>query len=692
MPRFRFRFVSLLRNRCAGAPQGRKIQVAWICGGLLTLLTYGLVSGLIDPYHEYPFESDAPCLVDHTVGFLHLFLHRNTDLLPPLANYPPFFDGAFILYALATGLIGGVVRLTGIGGDWSSASSFVIWTVRHVNAALLALSTIPVFAALRLIGKGVCIPVALTLIFALSPALTDMDLLRVDQMLVFLFTTLVCLSLFAFEKKRSVLFYLWLGAVTGALASTKLTSPAFGLLPAIALIGASGMNKCGRREWYAFLAACATAGLLLNVRFLAAGSRLPALLQGKIATHRLWELYFPLRPYSFYNWESFLPYGRIFIGLTALSLAVIVVSSLKGRRTAAMLVAGYAIVFSVLLAPMIKYTRGRYILLPFYLLIIAGGTHVAARMVRSRRRMAGHGRIVRAAFFMLLLPVIISFSRSYSDKRSMAVARNASVATTRIAPRNWFHRHVEPGARVALIRWAESYGPPIWDMGYRAVEHLFDPPTLHPERMARYYPPSFADIESQADILVFSDFKRWQWQKALDLFAPTNLQARWATFFLTLDECYPTLRFRAPMANYSVSEVEIHIINPDVIGEPTVAFADQPSEGKSYYPPTRRESLPRRRFAWLGHHNDTDFPLLQHEVLGRLQLGDSPSDDGLWLFAESQGTWFWTSKDLFPVMLRTRDNTWIRYYPNLREPPLFYNLTTGRHEEGRHTETRGSDL
>ncbi len=660
----------------------RSVRIAYWFSGLLVLAGLLLFLPLMDRYHLHVFEADSPTAVKHTVGYMTLFMTGDATLIPPIRDYPPFFDGMFIVYGMAALLLR-VVRYTGLAGSGlTTDASLAICAIRYVNLFALALAGLPLFAAIRMLCRRNSVALALALIFLLSPPILRMDLLRTDHVMILSLNLLIFFSLYITDRQRPLYVYIALGAITAFLANTKITAAAFAIIPVSGLAWAVWRRRCGWLQPAAFVLTAMLSSVLLAMRFVLLGTGLPGRILGKFEDHRLWQLYFPIRPLHYYNWEYFLPYGVLFIMLTALSLGLILWRLRRVRNGKTVVMTAWLILFSLLLIPMIKYPRGGYLLIPFYLLVVAGGVRLA--VVTAASCWPGRRSVpmaVALAASLLLMPALARVSVNYTELRRAAHQRDESVVVTRILPREWFQRHVPAGSRVAIVRWGEYCAPPIWDLAYETVSHLLDPPILNPERMKHYRPPTYPELDSQADILLLDSFKCWQLRKALGEFAPAARAEEWAEFFDGLDERYQLMSYQARSPNYAVSRIMIYVLNADILLQPEEAFKDDLVYGVKYSPtPSDRETSHPVLFPWLGDYTDLGYPWLEHAAFGRVLLGENPSDESLWIHIPALDSWVWTHQKAFPRMLRQRDNVWLRYHRGTSRPLVFFNLATGEKE------------
>jgi len=563
----------------------RSRRCAIACGATVLVASIFVTAPLVDHYYLYPFEWDSPMVVQHTVGFMHFFRHGSGSMLPEIGCYPPFFDGQFICYALAAFGVQALRAIGWVSQELPTSESLAIYAIRHVNVMCLVLSTVTLFAAARLLGRRNVIAILLSLVFLLSPPILTIDLLRIDHLIVFLLVVTICLSLLVTVRQRGIMVYALLGAVTACLANTKITAPAFAVIPATAVAWALLSRRCGRRELAGLFFYGGVVTAMLGLRFLLHAPDLVDIMKDKIADNRLWLIYLPVTPYTYYNWEYFFPYGREFIIMVYAALAGLLVRLTRRRQGPTVVLVCSLVVLSLSLFPMMKYPRGGYHLIPLFLLTLAAGFACAEAWVRtkSRARVAGMAASLLAA--LLLVPALVRVAGSYRDIRCNAKNRVESVRVTRILPREWFRKHVPPGSRVGVFGGLEQYCPPVWDLGYSVVGHLIAPPLLYPDRMTNYEPPSHDDIRHLCDIMLFSNHMFNGLMDSIHRFAPGRVETAWKQFFAGLDERYPMMGYYSTTPNYFVSHVKVYVINPSILTHPDSAFRDDPSQGVTFSPP-----------------------------------------------------------------------------------------------------------
>lgn len=660
----------------------KSTKVAWVLYAALSAAMISLLLPLLDPYHLFAFEPDTETTVLHVIGYLHLIDTGSIGEIPLIRDYPPFFDGIFILYAILTRVV--LLLQSWIPGRLllPTAQSAVIFTIRIVNVSALALSIIPVFATMRMVCRRNILSAMLAVMFILSPPILAMDFLRIDHVMIFCLCWVTYLSLGLTDQKRNYAWFAALGIILGFLVNTKITAPALAIIPALALLWALVTRKCSWRHGVVFITAGGFTAGLLGWRFLMHAPEAVAIWNGKFANHRLWSLYFPVDPVCYYNWEYLYSFGRLFRVLGIAAFLIAAVRRPTRKDGAIVLSAVYLVIFSLMLVPMIKYPRGGYMLLPFYFSVLAIGLDRGWSWLRTR----GWGRPMSLGVYLLAFPLMGETAwhllNNYEQVRVATEKRAESVQITRILPRQWCLAYLPPGTRIGIKRWQQPSGPPIWDLGYRVIDHLIEPPILNPESMRYYMPPAFETLEADCDLFMFDSMSLWQLEKAVDAYSAPSTQDAWHHFFDELNHRYTRINFSSRHANYSVSTIQFYLLNPSVLRQPDAALRDDPLRGFTVTAPdtTGIDHTSHRLFPWIGDVDARNFPTVVHSELGTLHIGEAPSDESLWFYSITLDGWYWTCRESYPMMLRAADSTWLRYQCGTQKPLVFYNMKTMREE------------
>lgn len=653
--------------------------VFWLL--LLFVLAAVCILPFIDPYYDYVFE-DNIVIVDQTHAFVRFFLHGDISSLPPLSYYPPYYDGPYIVYALGAVLLHGLHTAHMLPGlHLANDQSFIIFSIRYVNASALIAASIPFFFAAKLLSRNNIISFLLSLIFVLSPPILQIDLLRIDHMIVFLLCCLTYLSMVVAQCRSGWAVNAGLGIALAGIANTKITGITFALMPAAAIAWACFSRRYGWRQLFGFLIPLLLVGFALWFRYLLHAREIVPDLLAKIHDARQWEMYFPVTPYYYYNWTYFTPFGWEFLTLFAFALMATCGRMIFKREGAILVILISLAAFSALLAPLLKYPRGGYPLIPLYLLVMASGASLVFAFARSRLKRRGYRFLVAMLVSCSLIPTLFRVLGLYHAVYEDSLHRMESIRITRIEPREWFKTHVASKAKIGIIPATEFACPPIWDLDYAVVVHLLAQPNLSKEQLLSFDPPSFEKLETETDLLLFPDYLTLAFKTAEAEFAPEQWRTKWRPFFDELRNRYTRVSFHSRYSNYFVSQIEMYVVNPSVIDNASIAFKNDPSRGLECSEPLHgAQPVVRKAFSWLGLYEESGGPWIIHDELGSIMLYPGAKDSDLWFYSRDLDCWFWTNQSIFPSLFRPKDKAWLYYNKGSKSPRVFYNSTTNKEE------------
>lgn len=649
---------------------------------LLLVLTAVCILRLIDPYYDYVFEPDSPIIVDQTQAFVRFFLQGDVSSLPPLSSYPPYYDGQYIVYALAAVLLHGLHPAHMLPGlHLANDQSFIIFSIRHVNASALIAAGIPFFFAAKLLSRNNIVSFLLSLVFVLSPPILRIDLLRIDHMIVFLLCCLTYLSMVVAQGRSGWAVNVGLGIALAGIANTKITGITFALMPAAAIAWACFSRRYGLRQLFCFLIPLLLVGSALWFRYLLHAREIVPDFLAKSHGVALWEMYFPVTPYYYYNWTYFTPFGWEFLILFAFALMATCGRMIFRRKGAVLVIFISLAAFSALLAAVMKYPRGGYPLIPLYLLVMASGASLVLTFARSRVKRRGYRFLVAVLVSSSLIPTLFRVLGCYYAVYEDSLHRMESIRLTRIEPRGWCKAHVAAKAKIGIMAWTQSSCPPIWDLDYEVVMHLLSQPNLSKEQLLTFDPPSFEKLEAATDLLLFNDFSTWAFKTSEAEFAPEQWRTKWRPFFDELRNRYTRVSFHSRYSNYCVSQIEMYVVNPSVIHNASIAFKNDLSRGMECSEPLHgAQPVMRKAFSWLGLYEEVGGPWIIHDELGSIMLNPGAKDSDLWFYSRDLDCWFWTNQSTFPFLFRPKDKAWLYYHQGSRSPREFYNFTAKKEE------------
>ncbi len=546
--------------------------------GLLTvILSTMIIYPLIDRfYYEWAFEPDAWATVNHTMAFMNFIRQGTPAALLPLSNWPPYFDGAFVLQAVC-GFLVTPLR------DWhwldpallSTDRSIAIWTIRNFNMLTYIITPLPLFYIGRSLSRSNLMGIAAAMMVALCPWILDADITRVD-----------------FPNNAAYCFLLWasfaiaggdrrwrtgamLGLSFALFASMKITAIALSFVPAVAVLLAVTQRRYRWSQLGIALLCFLALAPILFIRYLLHASSLISNILSKIECQAMWKNLISAKPWLYYNWDYFLPYGYMFMILCGLSLVILLTHLTRKRDRRHILLLVILGLLSLMGIPVMKYCRGGYTLVPIYMLLIAAGAGVALTTVRRRFPGQGMGIALAALFLVCLLPALSQVTHHYIQCRTRACKRPESLRITRLEPRQWFKAHVPPHARIATV-WHEWAEPPIQDLGFK-FKPSFLTPSLDRKGLSKFAPPSFAEMEAGWDIVMVNDFYLWISQDhELRQAGFPHLAEMWPPFWQELAKRYPMKQYTAESPNYCVREITIYVIHPEILLDPANSALSSP--------------------------------------------------------------------------------------------------------------------
>jgi uncharacterized membrane protein YhfC len=510
------------------------------------------------------------------MAFKQFILHGTTSSLPPLSNWPPYFDGAFILSAVSA-LIISPLR------DWHwlnpallpTDQSLAIWAIRNFNMATYIITPLPIFFIGRALSRSNLLGVAGAMLFALCPWIIDSDIMRVDFPNNAAYCFLLWASFAIAGGDRSWRTGAMLGLSFALFASMKITAIVISFIPAVALLLAVTQRRYRWSQLGVALCCFLPLAALLFVRYLLHASSLYSTILSKIQCQAMWQHLVLTKPWLYYNWHYFLPYGYVFMILCGLCLVILLAHLVRKRDRRHILLLIILGLLSLMGIPAIKYCRGGYTLIPIYMLLLTAGAGVAITTLRRRFPGKGMGIALVALILFCLLPALGKVYQHYSLCRMWAHNRPESIRATRLEPRKWFQTHVPPHARIATV-WQEWAEPPLQDLGYN-FERSFLTPSPDRERLSKFAPPSLTEMEAVCDIVMVNDFYLWISQDhELRNAGFPHLADMWPPFWNQVSQRYPMKRFTAVTPNYCVREITVYVIHPEVLLDPANAALTSP--------------------------------------------------------------------------------------------------------------------
>lgn len=543
---------------------------AWILVALCMLVALALVAPLVDRNYAYVFEADAQVVIDIVRQFLQA---PRRGGMPPPGNFPPYLDGAFLAYVPAA-LLAGLAAKAGAALGAPSELSQVVFAIRWTSVIAFALSGVCILLAAKLLARSNMIAFVMTLVFLLSPQMLQIDLLRVDWVVLFLLCATILFSLRICERPADKATLAGLVLSAAFLFTTKISSIAFALIPLAAL----ALSRQGLRQKLktsaAFLAATTLLACAICWRYFYYELKHPGFLvyalRAKFDFLARWSAVMAVEPRYFYVWDSFEDNGPGFVlGVwLAVAYAAVQCYRLRSRPVAVLLAGLYMVAIGGLFA--FKYSRGAYPLLPFFVLLpaaAAGWALGTASGAQGRPRTLA-ALCVAAVAAIWLLPAIATLSRQYLALREQASALALSVQVTRFAPRAWLEKNVVPGAKLCRLIDSDWALPPLEGIKVAVTDGPFKFPYLFPAGMAKFAPPASDALRERCDLVLLNDFHP---RVMLDAFSRSGLQEmrmNWERFFKALESTYPVHAFSAATPNYHIREVRVVVVNQAALVAP----------------------------------------------------------------------------------------------------------------------------
>ena len=530
---------------------------------LLLIVSWFALRPLLDRYYVWLFEADAQSTIDISLAFADGSALQG---LPVPYRYPAYFDAQYIAYAVGILLTRALLWIGLLDpSTLPNQQSVAIYAIRHVNLIAHASATAVVFVTCARLAQSLTLGVLLAVVFLLSPHLLDIDLMRVDRVIMFLFVVVVYLSILVAKQRKAITADILLGMSSAALMLTKVTSVVFLSAPIVAYVYTWRTKKQSPKHVSAFVISFVLASMFLLIRFLPHEIQNPGFIVRtaieKIADVERWSSIISKSPYFYYNVDQFLPYGIIFLTAFAGSLLILSGAIVRVRDFETILILLLFLSVSAFGVASFKYSRGAYVLVPIYLYVMARAVSSVEiwQSQKTRRRFPGRLAVlvlISLALVISLHPLLVEYGRA----RAAAHARTESIRITRLMARDWLKANAPEGARVAMMFRAEWANPPISDLGFKIDTKFFDFPYLDPRELAKYAPPEFDDIEQTYDVIIINDFHKTGLLYFMQMQSHNELVSKWSAFYEELPRRYFHKRFEADSANYGVKAVDIYLI------------------------------------------------------------------------------------------------------------------------------------
>ncbi len=466
-------------------------------------------------------------------------------LPPPAPNV--YFEGHSLIYALVMRL---VALVAGAPADVEMAAAS---TINVVNAIAHVLATVVFFAGARRLARNDVAALVLTALFALSPQIIDIDLVRIDRFMLLPLVVILHESLRITQGDPP--HGAALGAALAVIAATKITGAAFALFPVTAfVILFARTDVVTRRQLVRAAATTVAVGAplfaVLMIRFVLHPAIFIDGLRTSYGMQMSWTSVFAFTPRFYYNVDLFLTYGAVFLILVALSFALVAARS--RRDPVCLWLILNLVIFSALGVAAFKYSRGGYHLVPLYLYGMAIAVRAAADYVPKHRP-----AVLAATVVALLIPTGVA-ARGFVQAAEIARQRPQSIAASRFAARDWIAAHFTPGARICMMGSSQWANPQLKGLGFHVTTQVFDFPYLDRATMAEFLPPRMDQLRAACDGIVFNDLHKTAYIGNFRTFGADARLKEWQMLLEDLERAFPPQVFMAKTPAYYVSRVEVY--------------------------------------------------------------------------------------------------------------------------------------
>jgi len=519
---------------------------------------------------------DADLWIPEILTYHAFFSSWSWDLFtPPVPNV--YFEGQSFIYGLALHLYQAVAGVFGAAPPLRAAA---IGTVGLVGAAAHIGATVMFCATARLLLRNDIAALALTLLFGLSPQILDIDLIRIDRLMIFPLMVVMHVSVLITRREARGIHGAALGAAMALLAATKISGVLFAGLPVLAAFIVLALDKAaaGPRLRAVFLTAFAVGApvlLVLMIRHLIHTDLFFASVAHGYAAQMKWTSVLPFTPLFYYNVDLFAGYGAVFLGLVALAALLVAVRAVVDRDATSLWLIMCLVAFSAAGMAVFKYERGGYHLVPLYLFTLAIGVRTAMDIFGARmhhRRAVGE---LATAAAVLLLP-IIALAQTYAAQTVAAGQREASVIHTRFDSRDWILARFAPGERICMMASSQWANPPLGGHGLQVTTAPFDFPYLDGTAMADYMAPSLHQVRAACDGVVLNDGHSAVYLNNFNTRGYPERRAEWDRLFAGLRAAYRPQIFQGQTKAYFVERVEVF----DLRGAPANGEPALPSRAR----------------------------------------------------------------------------------------------------------------
>lgn len=517
--------------------------------------------------------------------FYDAFSTWNWLQLPPPAPFV-YFEGQNIIYAMAVHIYEPIRALFTTPASFRDAT---IVTVGIVNAIAHVLAALVFFSTARLLSRNVVVAALLTALFAWSPQLLDIEIFRIDRLMLLPLAVLLHMSVRITRLEAGWREGAMLGLAMAVLSATKLTGILFGAFPGTALLAVifahpdrSRVWRCVRTVVIAALAVGLPALAILMIRYVLDAGHFIAVVRAGYEQQIRWNSVLPFTPRLYYNVELFKGYGPVFLVAVVIASGVTLYRGFSRRDITALWVFFNLAIFSIAGVFLIKYERGGYHLIPLYLYALAiAFSHLQEAIPRLTLT---YSRAIGVAVMLFPLTWV---TVAYAQSAHVGWRKEKAMDQTRFAARDWLAANLPAGSRICMMSDTEWANPQLDGLGFQVTSQLLTIPFLSAPDMRELLPPRLFQVRAACDALVFNDAHLKLYIDTFRLQGSEQRAREWEDFLEALKRAYPPHVFTSKTTVFYVKKVEVYdlrhdpAVDPGQWGQPVRADASLMLDGNT---------------------------------------------------------------------------------------------------------------
>jgi hypothetical protein len=543
----------------------RTVSPTWF---YVTAAAIGLAATLPFVDWDGALVFDPDLRIDDILVYHSFFRTWSSDALtPPAPNV--YFEGHSFIYGLALHLYQAVAGLFGFTPPVREAA---IATVGIVGALAHIGATLVIFATTRRLTQNPAAALLITALFGLSPQLLNIDLIRIDRLMILPLVLVMHVSVLLTRREAHVRDGIVLGVAMAALTATKISGVLFGVMPvlAAAVVLLQDKSAAWRRVGPVALAAVAAAVpvlCVLMIRHILHWQSFAAGVAEGYAMQMKWTSVLPSTPLLYYNIDLFAGYGAVFLALVGVAVIVLAARAIADRDATALWLLICLAMFSAAGMAVFKYDRGGYHLVPLYLYALAVMIRTAMDLFAGRVSIRRPWSEALAALAILAFP-LLALSQTYAAQTTEARLRDVSVQITRVASRDWIFANFAPGERICMMTSSQWANPQLAGHGLQVTTAPLDIPYLDGAAMADYAPPRLYQLRAACDGVVLNDLHNTVYLNNFTTRGYPARRAEWDQLLAELAQAYPPKVFEGPAKAFFVSRVDVYDLRPAPTGLP----------------------------------------------------------------------------------------------------------------------------